>query len=113
MSGGPETAADPGSVCLADLAAKTGVTAALVAHCNYDPALLRSAYARALNEAAVDPTTRVSLWGRYNAAESLAGSAVANRDAALCVDVAAMIKSMIYGLERPNPCEITDDSEDK
>ena len=113
MSGGPDTAADAGLVCLADLAAKTGVTAALVAQCNYDPALLRSAYKRALDESAVDPSARARLWDRYNAAESLAASAVANRDAPSCAGVAAMIKNMIYGLERPNPCEIIDDSEDK
>jgi hypothetical protein len=100
MSDNARPLADQDETSLADLAAEAGATAALAAHCNTDPAPLRSAYARALSVAAVDIAVRQTLWRRYDTAQSAGTVALRGFGQAECVNISSMIKSTVRDLER-------------
>jgi hypothetical protein len=102
MSDDPHAMSEHDNPSLADLAAEAGAAAALAAHCNTDPAPLRSAYAQALSVAAVDIATRRSLWRRFDAAESAGASALIGLDPAQCTNPSGMVKNTVHDVERPS-----------
>jgi hypothetical protein len=92
---------DGDQTSILDAATRAGTAAAIVSECRSDAAPIRSALARAFENAKLDTARRQSLWQHYQIAESSTLSILSKDSAIDCAEVNGLIRSTVGLLDGP------------